>query len=91
VYTHLARLLDLDHGAKYKPWSWVCVERPDGCVARVGVPDPALTGRLLATSARPVEGARTVADCERAWASWLDGGDRLPPGVDPRQPDPAGH
>jgi hypothetical protein len=55
VYHHFARVLDLDHQANHKPWSWALIEDGPGSWAlRLGLLDDARLPRLLRAATPPL-------------------------------------
>lgn len=73
VYDRLARLLDDDHQASHKPWSWALIGHGNGGGAlRVGLLDAALVSRLHELRGADLAGLRItgplqqLAACERS-------------------------
>ncbi len=69
VFTALARLLDVDHRAQHKPWSWTLVDDGDqGCALRVGLLDVALVPRLHQRCPADLAGLRLTGPVEQLTA-----------------------
>jgi CRISPR-associated endoribonuclease Cas6 len=78
VYNSLSRLLDVDHRAPHKPWSWTLVDLGDrGCSLRVGLLDPTLVARLDRAHPEDIQGTKIIGPLDQVaaldWSALREG------------------